>query len=172
MYSISKPVLGGWALVFLSPPQLKKHFMPGPLRILSAWPNVSVQRDVSDKTVRFMFSVKKIVESRCCILRAALYRATSSRVAPIGTATDTNLQTTATKPELFWFVDFVEVSRNLFSVHLDATDGGQKPVTFGIDEIVSLLDSQVKCEYAVFSCWEGIIGELNVWDYSKPWAGF
>lgn len=104
----------------------------------------SVQRDVSDKTLRFIFSFKKTVESRCCILRAALCRALGSCVAPTDTATNTNLQTTATNPELFCFVDFIEVSRNLFSVQLDATDGGQKPVTFGIDEIASLLDLQVK----------------------------
>ncbi|KFV09417.1 Syntaxin-binding protein 4, partial [Tauraco erythrolophus] len=40
------------------------------------------------------------------------------------------------------FGDFIEVSRNLFSMRLNATDGGQKPVTFGVSEIASLLDSQ------------------------------
>ncbi|XP_009285938.1 PREDICTED: syntaxin-binding protein 4 [Aptenodytes forsteri] len=40
------------------------------------------------------------------------------------------------------FGDFVEVSRNLFSVQLNATDDGQKSVTFGVNEIASLLDSQ------------------------------
>lgn len=121
----------------------------------------SVQRAVSDKTVRFMFSCKKIVESRCCILRAALHRALSSCVAPTDAATDTNLQTAATKPELFCFLDFIEVSRNLFSVQLDATDGGQKPVTFGIDEIASLLDLQVK--YVCVQCsaaGRGLLGSL------------
>ncbi|NXI55743.1 STXB4 protein, partial [Chloroceryle aenea] len=45
------------------------------------------------------------------------------------------------------FGDFVEVSRNLFSMQSDATDGDQKPVTFGVNEIASLLDSQfVTCE--------------------------
>ncbi|NXC42010.1 STXB4 protein, partial [Penelope pileata] len=45
------------------------------------------------------------------------------------------------------FGDFVEVSRNLFSMQSNATDGGQKPVTFGISEIASLLDSQfVTCD--------------------------
>lgn len=52
------------------------------------------------------------------------------------------------------FGDFVEVSRNLFSVHLDATDGGQKPVTFGIDEIVSLLDSQ-------FVTWDSLEDDME-----------
>uniref|UniRef100_A0A8C0BE47 Syntaxin binding protein 4 n=1 Tax=Buteo japonicus TaxID=224669 RepID=A0A8C0BE47_9AVES len=42
------------------------------------------------------------------------------------------------------FGDFIEVSRNLFSMQLNATDDGQKSVTFGINEIASLLDSQVK----------------------------
>ncbi|XP_032858505.2 syntaxin-binding protein 4 isoform X2 [Tyto alba] len=40
------------------------------------------------------------------------------------------------------FGDFVEVSRNLFSMQLNATDDGQKSVTFGVNEIASLLDSQ------------------------------
>ncbi|NXJ04736.1 STXB4 protein, partial [Odontophorus gujanensis] len=40
------------------------------------------------------------------------------------------------------FGDFIEVSRNLFSEPLNATDGGPKPVTFGSDEVASLLDSQ------------------------------
>ncbi|NWS68054.1 STXB4 protein, partial [Crotophaga sulcirostris] len=45
------------------------------------------------------------------------------------------------------FGDFVEVSRNLFSLQLNAPDGGQKPATFGVDEITSLLDSQfVTCD--------------------------
>ncbi|KAM6240597.1 syntaxin-binding protein 4 isoform 2-T2 [Spheniscus humboldti] len=45
------------------------------------------------------------------------------------------------------FGDFVDVSRNLFSVQLNATDDGQKSVTFGVNEIASLLDSQfVTCD--------------------------
>ncbi|XP_069655315.1 syntaxin-binding protein 4 isoform X4 [Haliaeetus albicilla] len=45
------------------------------------------------------------------------------------------------------FGDFIEVSRNLFSMQLNATDDGQKSVTFGINEIASLLDSQfVTCD--------------------------
>uniref|UniRef100_A0A8C3CI50 Syntaxin binding protein 4 n=1 Tax=Cairina moschata TaxID=8855 RepID=A0A8C3CI50_CAIMO len=40
------------------------------------------------------------------------------------------------------FGDFVEVSRNLFSMQLNATDGGQNPVTFGINDIAGLLNSQ------------------------------
>ncbi|KAM6403509.1 syntaxin-binding protein 4 isoform 2-T2 [Rhynochetos jubatus] len=45
------------------------------------------------------------------------------------------------------FGDFVEVSRNLFSVQLNATDDGQKSVTFGVNEIASLPDSQfVTCD--------------------------
>ncbi|KAK1195250.1 STXB4 protein, partial [Pygoscelis papua] len=45
------------------------------------------------------------------------------------------------------FGDFVEVSRNLFPVQLNATDDGQKSVTFGVNEIASLLDSQfVTCD--------------------------
>ncbi|NXW41596.1 STXB4 protein, partial [Nyctiprogne leucopyga] len=45
------------------------------------------------------------------------------------------------------FGDFVEVSRNLFSTQLNATDDGEKPVTFGVNEIASLLDSQfVTCD--------------------------
>ncbi|KAK4811785.1 hypothetical protein QYF61_005442 [Mycteria americana] len=45
------------------------------------------------------------------------------------------------------FGDFVEVSRNLFSMQLNATDNGQKSVTFGVNEIASLLDSQfVTCD--------------------------
>ncbi|NXW03412.1 STXB4 protein, partial [Fregetta grallaria] len=42
------------------------------------------------------------------------------------------------------FEDFVEVSKNLFSMQLNATDDGQKSVTFGVNEIANLLDSQVK----------------------------
>ncbi|KAM6376584.1 syntaxin-binding protein 4 isoform 1-T1 [Pluvialis apricaria] len=45
------------------------------------------------------------------------------------------------------FGDFVEVSRNLFSMQLSATDDGQKSVTFGVNEIASLLDSKfVTCD--------------------------
>ncbi|NXL56594.1 STXB4 protein, partial [Chordeiles acutipennis] len=45
------------------------------------------------------------------------------------------------------FGDFVEVSRNLFSMQLNATDDGEKSVTFGVNEIASLLDSQfVTCD--------------------------
>ncbi|KFZ60487.1 Syntaxin-binding protein 4, partial [Antrostomus carolinensis] len=45
------------------------------------------------------------------------------------------------------FGDFVEVSRNLFSMQLNATDDGEKFVTFGVNEIASLLDSQfVTCD--------------------------
>ncbi|NXV31825.1 STXB4 protein, partial [Rissa tridactyla] len=40
------------------------------------------------------------------------------------------------------FGDFVEVSRNLFSMQLNATDGGQKSVAFGVSEMASLLDSK------------------------------
>ncbi|XP_074745338.1 syntaxin-binding protein 4 isoform X3 [Strix uralensis] len=43
--------------------------------------------------------------------------------------------------------DFVEVSRNLFSMQLNATDDGQESVTFGVNEIAGLLDSQfVTCD--------------------------
>ncbi|NXN73951.1 STXB4 protein, partial [Himantopus himantopus] len=45
------------------------------------------------------------------------------------------------------FGDFIEVSRNLFSMQLNATDDGQKSVTFGVNEIASLLDSKfVTCD--------------------------
>ncbi|NWH56790.1 STXB4 protein, partial [Geococcyx californianus] len=45
------------------------------------------------------------------------------------------------------FGDFMEVSRNLFSVQLNAPDGGQNPAAFGVDEIASLLDPQfVTCD--------------------------
>ncbi|NXL03792.1 STXB4 protein, partial [Mesembrinibis cayennensis] len=40
------------------------------------------------------------------------------------------------------FGDFVEVSKNLFSVQLNATEYGQKSATFGVNELASLLDSQ------------------------------
>ncbi|KAM6049611.1 syntaxin-binding protein 4 isoform 2-T2 [Theristicus caerulescens] len=40
------------------------------------------------------------------------------------------------------FGDFVEVSKNLFSMQLNATEYGQKSVTFGVNELASLLDSQ------------------------------
>ncbi|NWW49599.1 STXB4 protein, partial [Pedionomus torquatus] len=40
------------------------------------------------------------------------------------------------------FGDFVEVSRNLFSTQLNATDDGQKSVTPGVNEIASLVDSK------------------------------
>uniref|UniRef100_A0A8D0F6B0 Syntaxin binding protein 4 n=1 Tax=Strix occidentalis caurina TaxID=311401 RepID=A0A8D0F6B0_STROC len=46
--------------------------------------------------------------------------------------------------------DFVEVSRNLFSMQLNATDDGQESVTFGVNEIAGLLDSQVK--YVPLQC--------------------
>lgn len=48
------------------------------------------------------------------------------------------------------FLDSVDVSRNLFSVQLNATDDGQKSVTFGVNEVASLLDSQVK--YMLVQC--------------------
>ncbi|KFQ13837.1 Syntaxin-binding protein 4, partial [Leptosomus discolor] len=45
------------------------------------------------------------------------------------------------------FGDFMEVSRSLFATRLNATDDGQKSVTFGINEIAGLLDSQfVTCD--------------------------
>ncbi|XP_027663994.1 syntaxin-binding protein 4 isoform X5 [Falco biarmicus] len=45
------------------------------------------------------------------------------------------------------FGDFFEVSRNLFSMQLNATGDDQKSVTFGVNEIASLLDSQfVTCD--------------------------
>ncbi|NXL28566.1 STXB4 protein, partial [Glaucidium brasilianum] len=43
--------------------------------------------------------------------------------------------------------DFVEVSRNLFSMQVNATDDGQESVTFGVNEIAGLLDPQfVTCD--------------------------
>ncbi|NXP21167.1 STXB4 protein, partial [Scytalopus superciliaris] len=45
------------------------------------------------------------------------------------------------------FGDFIEVSRNLFSVQSNTTDDGHKPVTFGVNEVSSLQDSQfVTCD--------------------------
>ncbi|NXY46068.1 STXB4 protein, partial [Ceuthmochares aereus] len=45
------------------------------------------------------------------------------------------------------FGDFVEASRNLFSLQSNAPDGGQKTAAFGVNEIASLLDSQfVTCD--------------------------
>ncbi|KFV51453.1 Syntaxin-binding protein 4, partial [Gavia stellata] len=45
------------------------------------------------------------------------------------------------------FGDFVDVSRNLFSMQLNATDDAPKSVTVGVNEIASLLDSQfVTCD--------------------------
>ncbi|KAM6344482.1 syntaxin-binding protein 4 isoform 2-T2 [Alca torda] len=45
------------------------------------------------------------------------------------------------------FGDFLEVSRNLFSMQLNATDDGQKSVAFGVSEMASLLDSKlVTCD--------------------------
>ncbi|NXO59595.1 STXB4 protein, partial [Aramus guarauna] len=45
------------------------------------------------------------------------------------------------------FGDFVEFSKNLFSMQLNATDDGCKSLTFGVNEIASLLDSQfVTCD--------------------------
>ncbi|NWY46942.1 STXB4 protein, partial [Sylvia atricapilla] len=45
------------------------------------------------------------------------------------------------------FGDFVEVSRNLLSMHSDATDDSHKCVTFGASEVSSLQDSQfVTCD--------------------------
>uniref|UniRef100_A0A8B9FJW7 Syntaxin binding protein 4 n=1 Tax=Amazona collaria TaxID=241587 RepID=A0A8B9FJW7_9PSIT len=41
------------------------------------------------------------------------------------------------------FGDFIEVSKNLFSVQLNATDDGQKSPTPGVNEITSFLDSQI-----------------------------
>ncbi|NXY68121.1 STXB4 protein, partial [Glareola pratincola] len=41
------------------------------------------------------------------------------------------------------FGDFVEVSRNLFSAQLNATEDGQKSLAFGVSEIASLLDSEI-----------------------------
>lgn len=48
-------------------------------------------------------------------------------------------------------------------MQLNATDDGQKSVTFGVDEIASLLDSKVKCVLVqCCNCWEEIIGELII----------
>ncbi|NXY30376.1 STXB4 protein, partial [Pomatorhinus ruficollis] len=45
------------------------------------------------------------------------------------------------------FGDFVEVSRNLLSMHSNATADGHKSVTFGVSEVSSLQDSQfVTCD--------------------------
>ncbi|NXW28300.1 STXB4 protein, partial [Phaetusa simplex] len=45
------------------------------------------------------------------------------------------------------FGDFVEVSRNLFSMQLNATDDGQKSVAFGVSEMAGLLGSKfVTCD--------------------------
>ncbi|NXT45463.1 STXB4 protein, partial [Pluvianellus socialis] len=45
------------------------------------------------------------------------------------------------------FGDFVEVSRNLFSMQPNATDDGQKSEMFGVNEVDSLLDSKfVTCD--------------------------
>ncbi|NXL73783.1 STXB4 protein, partial [Leptocoma aspasia] len=45
------------------------------------------------------------------------------------------------------FGDFVEVSRNLLSMQSNATDDGHKSVTFGINEVAGLQDSQfVTCD--------------------------
>ncbi|NXE07361.1 STXB4 protein, partial [Lophotis ruficrista] len=45
------------------------------------------------------------------------------------------------------FGDFVEASRNLFSLQLNATNDDQKSITFGVNEIASLLDSQfITCD--------------------------
>ncbi|KFO78434.1 Syntaxin-binding protein 4, partial [Cuculus canorus] len=45
------------------------------------------------------------------------------------------------------FGDFVEASRNLFSLQANAPDGSQRPAAFGVNEIASLLDSQlVTCD--------------------------
>uniref|UniRef100_A0A663LYA3 Syntaxin binding protein 4 n=1 Tax=Athene cunicularia TaxID=194338 RepID=A0A663LYA3_ATHCN len=45
--------------------------------------------------------------------------------------------------------DFVEVSRNLFSMQVNATDDGEESVTFGVNEIAGLLDSQEKLSESV-----------------------
>ncbi|NXI29709.1 STXB4 protein, partial [Sterrhoptilus dennistouni] len=45
------------------------------------------------------------------------------------------------------FGDFVEVSRNLLSMHSNATDDGHKSVNFGVSEVSSFQDSQfVTCD--------------------------
>ncbi|NXV07191.1 STXB4 protein, partial [Cettia cetti] len=45
------------------------------------------------------------------------------------------------------FGDFAEVSRNLLSVHSNATDDGHESMTFGVSEVASLQDSQfVTCD--------------------------
>ncbi|NXU71233.1 STXB4 protein, partial [Oreotrochilus melanogaster] len=45
------------------------------------------------------------------------------------------------------FGDFIEVSRHLFSVQLNEADDDQKSVTFGVNEITDLLESQsVTCD--------------------------
>ncbi|XP_071429506.1 syntaxin-binding protein 4 isoform X2 [Pithys albifrons albifrons] len=45
------------------------------------------------------------------------------------------------------FGDFIEVSRNLFSVQSNTTDDGHKPVTFGVSDVSSLQNSQfVTCD--------------------------
>ncbi|NXQ33195.1 STXB4 protein, partial [Alaudala cheleensis] len=45
------------------------------------------------------------------------------------------------------FGDFIEVSRNLLSMHSNAADDGHKSVTFGVSEVASLQDSQfITCD--------------------------
>ncbi|XP_030361972.1 syntaxin-binding protein 4 isoform X2 [Strigops habroptila] len=41
------------------------------------------------------------------------------------------------------FGDFIEVSKNLFTMQLNATDDGQKSLTLGVNETASFLDSQI-----------------------------
>lgn len=65
---------------------------------------------------------------------------------------------------LFFSLDFVEVSRNLLSVQSNATHDGHKSSTFGVSEFGSLQDSQVKyVPGQCFNSWE----EMEILLYVK-----
>lgn len=74
-----------------------------------------------------------------------------------------------------FFLDLIEVSRNLLSVQSNETDNDHKPETFGMGEVASLQGSQVKyVPGQCFNSWEQIIGEFivckitpNLWQMFK-----
>lgn len=134
-------------------------------RFFPSLPDVSVQRAVPD----FHVFLRNLVEGRRCVYkRVALHCGFSVLYLVILLQ---NWTCEIQQQNLICFLDFIEVSKNLFSMQLNATDDGQKSPTPGVNEISSFLDSQVK--YMPAQC---LILGGDYWtvsyieDYSKSWT--
>lgn len=149
MYSISDQVLWGWTSYHLLFSFLLHNWRSISSQdlfwILPALPNVSIQRNVSDKNVKELcFPLGRWGRTDTAFIKSRPYMVILAVVLHLVMLL---LNWTC---RLNCFLDFIEVSRNLFSMQLNATDGGQNPVTFGINEIAGLLNSQVK--YVFVQC--------------------